>query len=172
MNPSPFVKWAGGKTQLLGQYEPYFPATFGRYIEPFVGGGAVFFYLYRHDRLAGKKVLLMDRLEELINCYRVIQNQVEELVNELKTHESRKQDPNYFYEVRSWDRQSSYALRSEVQRAARFIYLNRTCYNGLYRVNQRGQFNVPFGRHRNPTICDTRNLRAVREALQGVTLLV
>jgi DNA adenine methylase len=134
LNPSPFVKWAGGKTQLLPQYEPYFPATFGRYIEPFVGGGAVFFYLYRQGRLAGKKVLLMDHLEELINCYRVIQNQVEGLLNELKSHESHKQSSDYFYEVRYWDRQSGYARRSDVQRAARFIYLNRTCYNGLYRV--------------------------------------
>jgi DNA adenine methylase len=172
MHPSPFVKWAGGKTQLVAQYEPYFPSTFGRYIEPFVGGGALFFYLYRQGRLAGKPVILMDDLEELINCYQVIQNQVETLLKELKNHENHKLNSDYFYEVRDWDRQPGYAQRSDAQRAARFIFLNRTCYNGLYRVNRRGQFNVPMGRHRNPTIRNVQNLRAVADALQGVSLLV
>jgi DNA adenine methylase len=172
MHPSPFVKWAGGKTRLIAQYEPYFPTTFGRYIEPFVGGGALFFYLYRQGRLAGKRAILMDDLEELITCYKVIQNQVETLLKELKTHEHHKLDSDYFYEVRDWDRQPGYAQRSDVQRAARFIFLNHTCYNGLYRVNRRGQFNVPMGRHRNPTVRNVQNLRAVGDALQGVSLLV
>jgi DNA adenine methylase len=172
MHPSPFVKWAGGKTQLIAQYEPYFPSTFGRYIEPFVGGGALFFYLYRKGRLAGRPAILLDNLEELINCYQVIRNQVEMLLKELKTHDNRKLNSDYFYEVRDWDRQPGYAQRSAVQRAARFIFLNHTCYNGLYRVNRRGQFNVPVGRHRNPTIRNVQNLRAVGDALQGVSLLV
>jgi DNA adenine methylase len=173
MNPSPFVKWAGGKKQLLAQYEPYFPVGFRKYVEPFAGGGAVFFYLYRQGRLAGKSpAILVDRLEELINCYRVIQGHVEDLIAALQAHKPHKGDPDYFYEVRHWDRSPDYGQRSNVERAARFIYLNRTCYNGLYRVNQRGQFNVPFGRHRNPTICDVDNLRVVCQALQGVTLLV
>jgi DNA adenine methylase len=172
MYPSPFVKWAGGKTQLIAQYEPYFPTTFGRYIEPFVGGGALFFYLYRQGRLAGKRAILIDDLEELIICYQVIQNQVETLLKELKTHEHGKLDSDYFYEVRDWDRQPGYAQRSDVQRAARFIFLNHTCYNGLYRVNRRGQFNVPMGRHRNPTIRNVQNLRAVGDALQDVSLFV
>lgn len=169
--PSPFVKWAGGKSQLLAQFDPYFPPDFGRYVEPFAGGGAVFFHLYNRGRLDGKEVTLIDRLEELINCYRVIQRQVEALIGVLRIHEPQKLDAKYFYEVRNWDRQLDYVQRSGVERAARFIYLNRTCYNGLYRVNRRGQFNVPFGRYRNPTICDEANLRAVHRALQGVTLL-
>jgi DNA adenine methylase len=169
---SPVVKWAGGKAQLLAQFAPHFPASFGRYVEPFVGGGAVFFYLYNQGLLEGKDVVLIDRLEELLNCYWVIQSRVEELIAALREHEPHKMDAGYFYQVRAWDRQPGYALRSDVERAARFVFLNRTCYNGLYRVNRRGQFNVPFGRHRNPTICDADNLRAVCQALQGVRLLV
>ncbi len=172
MDPSPFVKWAGGKGQLLSQFEAYFPTNFRRYIEPFVGGGAVFFHLYSQGRLAGKPVVLIDRLEELINCYRVIQKQVEDLIAAIQTHEPHKRDAGYFYQVRDWDRQPDYAQRSDVERAARFVFLNRTCYNGLYRVNRRGEFNVPFGRYRNPTLCDVGNLRAASQALQGVTLLV
>jgi DNA adenine methylase len=172
MRPSPFVKWAGGKTQLLAQYEPYFPATFGRYIEPFVGGGAVFFHLIQQGCLEGRMVVLIDHLEELINCYRVIQGQVEDLLTALREHKPHKGDASYYYQVRNWDRSPDYAQRSDLQRAARFLFLNRVCYNGLYRVNRRGQFNVPFGRYRNPTVCDADNLRAVHQALQGVTLLV
>jgi DNA adenine methylase len=173
MNPFPFVKWAGGKKQLLAQYEPFFPTSFRRYVEPFVGGGAVFFYLYRQDRLAGTQpAILVEFLEELVNCYRVIQGQVEDLIAALQAHEPYKGDRDYYYEVRHWDRSPAYGQRGDVERAARFIFLNRTCYNGLYRVNQRGQFNVPFGRYRNPTICDADNLRAVHQALQGATLLV
>lgn len=172
MSPAaPFVKWAGGKKKLLAQYQAYFPPNFGRYIEPFIGGGAVFFHLYNQGRLADKPVVLIDHLGELINCYRVIQGQVEELILVLQAHEAHKSDADYFYEVRDWDRSPGYAQRSDVERAARFIYLNRVCYNGLYRVNRRGQFNVPFGRHRNPKVCDADNLRAVHAALQGVTLL-
>ncbi|MFC2036610.1 DNA adenine methylase [Chloroflexota bacterium] len=169
-SPSPFVKWAGGKKQLLAQYDPYLPSAFRRYIEPFVGGGAVFFHLTNQGQLGGG-ACLMDTLEELANCYRVIQSRVEALITALQAHEGRKADAEYFYEVRAWDRRPDYAQRSDVERAARFIYLNRTCYNGLYRVNRRGQFNVPFGRYHNPTICDAGNLQAVHRALQGVTVL-
>jgi DNA adenine methylase len=171
MNPSPFVKWAGGKGQLLSQFEPFVPARFERYIEPFVGGGAVFFHLHTLGRLAGKTIVLMDHLEELITCYRVVQTQVEALLTELERHEPYKQDPQYFYQMRAWDREPGYGQRSDVERAARTLFLNHTCYNGLYRVNRRGQFNVPFGRYRNPTIADAGNLRAVSQALQGVALL-
>jgi DNA adenine methylase len=170
-SPSPFVKWAGGKGQLLARFEPYFPARFTRYVEPFVGGGAVFFHLHNQGRLEGKEVVLIDGLEELIDAYRVIQTQVEALIAALREHEPHKRDAAYFYQVRNWDRQPGYAERGAVERAARFIFLNRTCYNGLYRVNRRGRFNVPFGRYRNPTICDENNLRAVSRALQGVTLV-
>jgi DNA adenine methylase len=169
---SPFVKWAGGKGQLLAQFEPYFPASFECYLEPFVGGGAVFFYLYNRGRLAGKEILLIDHVEELINSYRAVQCHVEKLIAELQRHDPHKLDTEYYYQVRAWDRRPDYAQRSDVERAARTIFLNRTCYNGLYRVNRRGQFNVPFGRYRNPTICDAENLRAVSRALRRVTLLV
>ena len=170
--PAPFVKWAGGKGQLLSQFDRYLPNAFGRYVEPFVGGGAVFFHLYRQGRLAGNQVVLIDQLEELINVYRAVRDEVEGLIAELRRHEPYKLDPDYFYEVRAWDRQADYARRSDLERAARFVYLNRTCYNGLYRVNRRGQFNVPLGRHQNPTICDAENLWAASRALRGVTLLV
>jgi DNA adenine methylase len=136
-----------------------------------VGGGALFFHLYRQGQLAGKDVILVDRVEELINAFRVVQNQVEDLIVELQRHEAHKQDPDHFYWVRAWDRQPGYALRSDIERAGRFLFLNRVCYNGLYRVNRRGQFNVPFGRHHNPTVCDAANLRAASQALQGVTLV-
>ena len=171
MKPSPFVKWAGGKARLLSQLAPYFPDRFGRYFEPFVGGGAVFFHLFRHGRLADRESMLIDSLEELINCYRAIQTRVEDLITELKRHEPHKGDKEYYYAVRAWDRAPSYAQRDEIERAARFIFLNRTCYNGLYRVNRSGKFNVPVGRHRNPNICPADKLRAVSEALQGVALV-
>ncbi len=170
--PCPIVKWAGGKAQLLPQLEPFFPARFQRYVEPFVGGAAVFFHLHTQGRLDGREVVLIDQLEELINVYCIVRDQVEDLIAELRRHEPHKQDPAYYYEVRAWDRRSDYAQRSDVQRAARFLYLNRTCYNGLYRVNRKGQFNVPFGRYRNPTICDADNLRAVSQSLEGVKLEV
>jgi DNA adenine methylase len=167
----PFVKWAGGKGQLLAQFETRFPGRFEGYAEPFAGGGAVFFHLYNQGLLHGKRVVLIDQLEELINCYRVVQSQVEDLIAALQRREPYKADADYYYTIRAWDRQPGYGLRSDVERAARFIFLNRTCYNGLYRVNRQGQFNVPFGRYRNPKICDTQNLRAASRALQGVSLV-
>ena len=167
---SPFVKWAGGKSQLLSQFQPYFPARFERYIEPFVGGGAVFFHLHTQGRLRAKEIVLIDHLEELINCYLAVQSQVEALIEELRQHEPHKLDADYYYQVRAWDRRPGYPRRSDVERAARFLFLNRTCYNGLYRVNRKGQFNVPFGRHDNPAVCNAANLRAASQALQGVIL--
>ena len=101
-NPSPFIKWAGGKTQLLRQFGPYFPVSLSSYIEPFLGGGAVFFHLYNQGRLNGKRVTLVDRPEELVNGYRVIQNQVEQLIDELRVHEPRKKEVAFFLEVRRW----------------------------------------------------------------------
>ena len=169
MQAVPFVKWAGGKSQLLEQFEPLFPVQFDKYIEPFVGGGAVFFHLYNQGRIGGG-VVLNDLNEELMTCYEVIRDQVDDLIEELRRHESFKMEEIYFYEVRKWDRRPDFHERSPVERAARMIFLNRTCYNGLYRVNSRNQFNVPFGRYKNPTICDEENLRAVSQALQGVEL--
>jgi DNA adenine methylase len=169
LQTTPFVKWAGGKSQLLEQFELLFPSHFNRYIEPFVGGGAIFFHLHNQGQI-GDGVVLNDLNGELMTCYEVIRDQIDELIEELRCHEPYKTDKDYFYEVRGWDRKPGFNERSPVERAARAIFLNRTCYNGLYRVNSRGQFNVPFGRYKNPTICDEDNLRAVSQALQGVKL--
>jgi len=169
MQAAPFVKWAGGKSQLLEQFEPLFPVQFNRYVEPFVGGGAVFFHLYSQGRI-DDGVILNDLNEELTTCYEVIRDKVDDLIGELRRHESFKMEESYFYEVRKWDRRPDFHERGPVERAARMMFLNKTCYNGLYRVNSRNQFNVPFGRYKNPTICDEENLRAVSQALQGVEL--
>ena len=169
MNPRPFVKWAGGKAQLLAQFEPLWPATFRGYVEPFVGGGAVFFHLYRQGRLKGP-VVLNDANVELMLCFQVIRDDLEGLLAALRRHEPHRLDTDYYYAVRAWDRDPDFFHRPAVERAARMLFLNRTCYNGLYRVNQQGHFNVPFGRYRNPRIVDQENLRAVHDALQGVDL--
>jgi DNA adenine methylase len=169
LQATPFVKWAGGKSQLLEQFEPFFPTRFNRYVEPFVGGGAVFFHLFNKGLIADG-VILNDLNQDLMTCYEVIRDRVDKLVEELRRHETHKMNESYFYEIREWDRKPGFHERSPVEQTARTIFLNRTCYNGLYRVNSRGQFNVPFGRYKNPTICDEDNLRAVSQALQGVEL--
>ena len=171
MDPAPFVKWAGGKSRLLSQYESYFPAAIERYVEPFVGGGAVFFHLVKQGRISSERVVLIDRLEELINCYQVIRDEVEALIDLLAAHEHRKTDKAYYYEVRSWDRSQDYEQRTKVERAARLIFLNHVCYNGLYRVNRKGEFNVPFGRYRNPRVFSAVNLRAIHKVLQESVIL-
>jgi DNA adenine methylase len=154
---TPFLKWAGGKGQMVDQIVRYAPARFGRYIEPFLGGGALFFYM----RSPGS--LLNDLNDELINTYRVVQNNVEQLIAAL---EGLPYEENFYYEMRSRDP----AQMPDVERAARFIYLNRTCFNGLYRVNKRNEFNVPFGRYTNPVICDPERLRAASTALREAQL--
>jgi DNA adenine methylase len=162
----PFVKWAGGKAQLLKQFEPYFPspAQFGRYFEPFVGGGAVFFHLWNTGRLPGQ-VFLFDSNDELINAYQVVRDQTDELIACLAVHQTRH-CRDYYYQTRELDRRSNNL--STVERAARTIYLNRTCYNGLYRVNSQGQFSVPMGSYKNPRMVREATLRAASAALQGV----
>ncbi len=163
----PFLKWAGGKGRLLAQLEPFFPRRFRRYVEPFVGGGAVFFHLWNAGRLPAA-VILSDHNEELINAYRVVRDQVEALVDRLAEHRRRHSRAHY-YAIRALDRRPDPGLDA-VARAARTIYLNRTCYNGLYRVNRRGQFNVPMGRYANPAILNAPVLRAASRALQAVSL--
>lgn len=159
---SPILKWAGGKRSLLRQYDRHFPARFKAYHEPFVGGAAVFFHL--RPRLQGA-CHLGDVNPELINLYTVLRDQVEPLIERLGEH-SRQHDPEYFYQVRS---QHPGELES-LARAARMVYLNKTCFNGLYRVNSKGYFNVPLGRYANPTILDPERLRAASRALHGVEL--
>jgi len=165
VNAGPFLKWAGGKGQLLKQYEPFFPTRFNSYLEPFVGGGAVFFHLYNTGRLKNsKRVILIDSNEELINCYSVIKENVEKLIGVLSSSKY-VNERDIYYLIRKEEPQDRF------ERAARTIYLNKTCYNGLYRVNSQGKFNVPFGRYKNPLICNSKNLRAVSIALQDVGIL-
>lgn len=159
---TPFLKWAGGKSQLLAAYEQNFPYEFRSYFEPFTGGGAVFFYL-KNSRPAFDATL-SDLNGELVNCYTMIRDEVDILIKELKKH---KNEQEYFYAVRALDP----AKLTEAQRAARLIYMNKTCFNGLYRVNSKGQFNVPFGSYKNPRFCDDTNLRACSAALDGVEIL-
>ncbi len=163
----PFVKWAGGKAQLLKRFEPYFPgpAQFGRYFEPFVGGGAVFFHLWNTGRLPDH-TFLFDNNDELINTYQIVRDRTDELIVLLAVHQARH-GRDYYYQIRELDRRS--ANLGAVERAARTIYLNRTCYNGLYRVNSQGQFNVPIGSYRKPRIVREAALRAAGAALQGVS---
>jgi DNA adenine methylase len=155
--PRPFMKWAGGKTQLIPQILRRFPPRYGRYFEPFLGGGAVFF------ALAPKQALLSDVNEQLIATYTAIRDDLEGVIAELGRHHATEE---HYYEVRAMDA----AALGGTARAARTIFLNRTCFNGLYRVNSRGQFNVPFGKYKNPKICDAENLALVSRALQGVEL--
>jgi DNA adenine methylase len=165
--PRPFVKWAGGKAQLLDAFLPLYPepGSFRAYLEPFVGGGAVFFHV--QTLLRPDQVLLCDTNAELISTYEVVRDDVDELIGRLREHQ-RKNDDEYFYEVR----EQNPAKLEKVARAARLIYLNKTCFNGLYRVNSRGLFNVPWGHRHNPTIVDAEVLRAASASLQGVALRV
>lgn len=162
----PFLKWAGGKQQLLRQLSPLLPPSFAGYAEPFVGSGALFFHLRTTGRLRGR-VMLSDSNPDLINTYQVIRDDIEGLIDLLAGHR-RHHSREHYYDIRALDRNGR--SLDAVERAARTIYLNRTCYNGLYRVNRRGQFNVPMGSYRNPTILQERVLRAAHSALQGVVL--
>lgn len=174
----PFVKWAGGKGSLIPQLNNFYPyelknGIIERYIEPFVGGGAVLIdILQRYDI---QEVYAFDINIDLINSYNVIKNNVEELIANLKQMETKylglgqEERKNYFYNIR--DEYNNYELEKNeqnVQRAAQFIYLNRTCFNGLYRVNKNGKFNVPIGSYKNPTICDEENLRQLSQLIQNV----
>lgn len=162
--PKPFVKWVGGKRQLLRQFRElglYPPDGFNpmtsTYFEPFVGGGAVFF------DLLPKKAELSDLNNELVTTYNAIKNDIDALIESLKKHRYEKE---YYLKVRAKDPKGL----SELEIASRFIFLNRTCFNGMYRVNSKGGFNVPFGKYTNPIICDEKNLRKVSKALQKVTV--
>jgi len=155
----PFIKWAGGKRQLLPQIKERIPAALkGTYYEPFVGAGALFFELQRN------KAVINDLNSELIDTYISIKENVDELIELLQEYTA-KNKPNYFYETRSKDRDESYRSWSRVEKAARFIYLNKTCYNGLYRVSAQGFFNTPFGNYKNPAICEEIKLRAINNYL-------
>lgn len=157
----PFLKWAGGKTQLLEALIKRMPTSYNRYMEPFLGGGALFF------ALQPKRSYLADFNSDLINCFTVVRDNVSDLIEELKKY---RYEREMYYAVRDLDRTQEFEKMSAVARAARFIYLNKTCFNGLYRVNSKGHFNVPFGSYKDPRILDEENLRACGEALSSVIL--
>ena len=158
---SPFLKWAGGKGQLLSQLTPFFPppGSYRRYFEPFLGGGAVYFHLQPN------RAFLSDLNDELVNTYEVIRDRLDVLLASLRKH---KDGPEYYYWVRALPQERKL---TDVQRASRFIFLNKRCYNGLYRVNSRGEFNVPIGRYKTPPrIFDEANLRSISSLLRGAEL--
>lgn len=161
MNPRPFLKWAGGKTQLTDTLIARKPASFHTYHEPFVGGGALFFRLYRDHGV--RRAILSDINPELIDTYVAIRDHVSEVIALLAAFPYSRA---FYYEIREQD---PWAL-SLPERAARMIYLNKTGYNGLYRVNRQGKFNVPFGNYRTPTYLDRENLLAVSHALQDIDI--
>ena len=174
----PFVKWAGGKNSLIPQLTKYYPVelkngNIERYVEPFVGGGAVLLDILQKYEV--KEAYAFDINKDLINCYNVIKQDVEALIQELDKKEKSflmldsDNRQKYFYNIRT--EYNSYSLNDElnIKRASEFIFLNRTCFNGLYRVNKDGKFNVPCGKYKNPTICDSNNLRNLSRLIQNVT---
>lgn len=173
----PFVKWAGGKNSLIPQLTKYYPIELKNgnieiYVEPFVGGGAVLIDILQKYEV--KKAYAFDINKDLINCYNVIKQDVETLIQELDKKEKdflildSDNRQKYFYNIRT--EYNSYSLNDDlnVKRASEFIFLNRTCFNGLYRVNKDGKFNVPCGKYKNPTICDSKNLRNLSKLIQNV----
>lgn len=156
----PFLKWVGGKRQLMPEIRKILPKGVANrpYYEPFIGGGALFF------DLQPKRAIINDYNEELINVYTVIRDNPNELIEDLKKH---KNTAEYFYEIRAIDRQPLFNNLTKIERASRIIYLNKTCYNGLYRVNNAGEFNTPFGKYRNPNIVNEPVIRAVSKYLNS-----
>ncbi len=161
-NCTPFIKWAGGKRRVIPELEKRLPKKFNRYFEPFIGGGAFLFYLQHHTSS------ISDMNGELINLYLTVRDSVDELIADLELHEN---SSDYFYNIRNLDRDlNSYNQLSNVERASRFIYLNKSCFNGLYRVNSKGQFNVPFGKYKKPIYFDRENLERCSQFLQKVDI--
>jgi DNA adenine methylase len=157
----PYLKWAGGKRQLLPEIKKYLPPKFNsyKYYEPFVGAGAVFF------EKQPKKAVINDYNTQLILTYKVIRDNIDDLIDALRVH-SQNNNEEYFYEIRARDRDADvFNALSNIEKAARLIFLNKTCYNGLYRVNSQGLFNAPYGRYVNPAICDEPVLKAIHKYL-------
>lgn len=158
-----FVKWAGGKSQLLKQFEHYFPPDFNSYFEPFIGGGAVFYYV--KQKFSPEKIVLSDSNKTLVDCYINVRDSVGDIIDFLQIHD-KNHSKEYFYSIR--DRFNSKS--GGIEESAMFLYLNKTCFNGLYRENSKGEFNVPFGRYKNPNIVNEKALRKASELLQGVEI--
>lgn len=162
-HPKPFLKWAGGKRQLLPVLREHLPPGFKNYYEPFVGAGALLF------ELQPRQAVINDLNRDLITCYRVLKKHPQHLIARLREH---RNDKEYFYAVRALDRHPEYDQFCEIQRAARMIYLNKTCFNGLFRVNRKGHFNAPFGNYRNPNIVNEEGLLAVHRYISRSSLTI
>lgn len=162
-NTPSFVKWAGGKKQLLSQFERFFPSLINRYFEPFVGGGAVAFHILGNYK--PKEVYLFDINEELINCYNQIKKNPTKLISMLQEHKT-KHNEEYFYKIRNLNPKQL----DKLERASRFIYLNKTCFNGLYRVNSKGGFNVPMGKYMNPLISPKEDITQINLLLKNAKI--
>ncbi len=157
LKPKPFLKWAGGKSHLLPLLLKCVPVTFGTYFEPFLGGGAVYFGLRPQNAVLG------DSNDDLIHCYKTVRDHPKELIAHLA---SLTVNEDEYYRIRAINPEAL----PDVARAGRFIYLNKTCFNGLYRVNRKGAFNTPFGRYTSVTLADSANLKAVSRALKSAEL--
>jgi len=174
--PKPFLKWAGGKGNLVIEYEKLglIPDEFNNYFEPFLGGGAMYFYLWRRKKIKNK-AFLSDINSELINVYEIIKENVDKLLNELKKLKNKYSKDDYYRfrdEYNALKKIKNPTPGERIRKAALLIYLNKTCYNGLYRENRKGEFNVPFGRYKNPSIYDRDNLLAVSKALHSTILKI
>ena len=161
VTPKPFVKWAGGKRQLIPILNENLPKSFGTYYEPFLGGGALLFHMLTERK--GQKCSISDLNSDLVLTYTTIRNRIDELISSLKNHERNyhKDSKTYYYSVRGSN------PRSEIEKTSRLLFMNRTCFNGLYRVNSKGKFNVPLGRYTNPNIVNEENLRSVSAILES-----
>jgi len=161
VTPKPFVKWAGGKRQLIPIINQNLPESFGTYYEPFLGGGALLFHILTDKN--GQKCSISDLNSDLVLAYTTIRDRIDSLIASLKNHEKnyQKNSESYYYSIRESN------PRSAIEKTSRLIFLNRTCFNGLYRVNSKGKFNVPLGKYSNPNIVNEENLRAVSHILQS-----
>lgn len=156
----PFTKWTGGKRQLLPELKKKLPKSYGRYIEPFIGGGALFL------ELAPKTAVINDFNTELVNCYEQIKKNPKQLIDLLEVHQENN-SKEYYLDIRSLDRQDNFDELSAVERAARIMYMLRVNFNGLYRVNSKNQFNVPYGRYKNPKIVDRELILSISDYLNS-----
>jgi DNA adenine methylase len=155
--PKPFIKWAGGKRQIIKELTDSLPKNYNRYFEPFIGGGALFF------AIRPKNAYISDINPELINLYNTVKNNTHSLIKDLRRYKNTETE---FYKIRNLDRTPDYKNLTNIEKAGRFIYLNKTCYNGLYRTNSKGQFNAPYGFYKNPNIIDEQNLKICSELLK------
>ena len=159
--PKPFVKWAGGKRQLISVLNENLPESFGSYFEPFLGGGALLFNMLIQNKK--QKCIISDLNSDLVLAYATIRDRVDDLISSLKQHEKyyQKDSKSYYYSVRES------TPKKEIEKTSRLLFLNRTCFNGLYRVNSKGKFNVPLGKYTNPNIVNEENLRSVSHILSS-----